>query len=117
MSITAIATVTPTAGRRRRPESPDDLLARYRASGLTQRAFCERVGVPLSTLQWWLARARRQARAARAVTFTEVPLPLAPAASAPSWAVEVVTTTGVTVRLRAPLHPAALRTLLRGGGC
>ena len=103
--------------RRRRPESPDETLARYRASGLTQRAFCEQIGLPLSTLQWWLVRARRQARALRPVTFTEIPMPVAPPVSGPGWAVEIVTARGVTVRLREPLRAAAVRTLLRGGRC
>lgn len=75
------------------------------------------MGLPLSTLQWWLARARRRALSARPVTFTEIPLPIAPPPGAPAWAVEIVTATGVTVRLREPLPPAAVRTLVRGGRC
>ena len=93
------------------------MLVRYRASGLTQRAFCEQVGLPLSTLQWWLVRARRQALAVRPVTFTEIPVPMASPASTAAWAVEIETRTGVTVRLRDPLPPVALRTLLRGRRC
>jgi hypothetical protein len=117
MSAPTPATLVPVSVPRRRPESPDETLARYRASGLTQRAFCEQFGLPVSTLQWWLLRARRRAVARRPVTFTELSLPIAPPMSAPAWAVEIVTATGVTVRLREPLRPAAVRTLLRGGRC
>jgi hypothetical protein len=118
MSATATTALAPVpVTRRRRTESPDETLARYRASGLTQRAFCEQIGLPLSTLQWWLVRARRRALTARPVTFTEIPLAIAPPPSAPAWAVEIVTATGVTVRLREPLPPTAVRTLVRGGRC
>jgi hypothetical protein len=86
-SATATTTLAPVPGpRRRRSESPDETLARYRASGLTQRAFCEQVGLPLSTLQWWLLRARRRAVARRPVTVTELALPIAPLPRAPAWA-------------------------------
>jgi hypothetical protein len=118
MSATATTALAAVAGPRpRRSESPDETLARYRASGLTQRAFCAQIGLPLSTLQWWLLRARRRAEARRPVLFTELALPIAPPASAPAWAVEIVTATGVTVRLREPLRPVVLRTLVRRGRC
>jgi transposase-like protein len=38
------------------PEQRARLVARYRASGLTQREFAEREGVTLSALQGWLYR-------------------------------------------------------------
>lgn len=118
MSVAATTALAPVpVPRRRRSESPDDTLARYRASGLSQRAFCEQIELPLSTLQWWLVRARRRALTARPVTFTEIPLPIAPPATTPAWAVEIVTVAGVTVRLRESLPPATVRTLLRGGRC
>ena len=34
------------------------LLTRYERSGLSQKAFCQRHGVALSTLQYWRRRAR-----------------------------------------------------------
>jgi len=118
MSATATTALAPVpVPGRRRSESSDDTLARYRASGLTQRAFCEQIGLPLSTLQWWLVRARRRALTARPLTFTEIPLPIAPPPMPPAWAVEIVTAAGVTVRLPEPLPPAAVRTVLRGGRC
>ena len=51
------------------------LVARYQRSDLTQRAFCERAGIPISTLQWWLVKARREAPPATAITFREVVVP------------------------------------------
>ena len=106
--------------RRRRDESPQQTLAQFRQSGLTQRAFCEPIGLPVSTLQWWLARARREAVAGRPVAFTEITIPARAQpvrGIGPEWAVEIVTTAGVTVRLREPLRPATLCGLLRGRRC
>lgn len=106
--------------RRRGDESPQQTLVHFRQSGLTQRAFCEQIGLPVSTLQWWLARARREAAAVRPVAFTEITIPATAQtarAIGPDWAVEIVTASGVTVRLREPLRPAAVRILLRGGRC
>ena len=92
-----------------------EVLTRYHASGLTQRAFCEQVGVPLSTLQWWLVKARRAARPRRpAITFAEVPPPLM---ASPSWAVEITTPAGWVVRFREVPAPAALRAWLSDKPC
>jgi hypothetical protein len=33
-----------------------------RSSSLTQKAFCEEEGIPLTTFQWWLVRYRKQNR-------------------------------------------------------
>ena len=107
-----------------RPRVSDDarrqIVTRYERSDLSQRAFCEQAGLPLSTLQWWLVKARREAARHAAVTFTEVTLPEVARPDrgvCPAWAVEIVTRTGVTLRLRDPLPPAAVRLLLRGARC
>ena len=74
----------------------------------------------MSTLQWWLAKARREIAPAPPVTFTEVTLPevARPDRGVDSaWAVEIVTRTGVRLRLRDPLPAAALRGLLRDARC
>jgi transposase len=49
-----------TQARRRRlaPQQISDLLARYQSAGFNQREFARREGVPLSSLQYWLRRAR-----------------------------------------------------------
>jgi len=108
--------------RRRLSDEPRrQLLARYHRSDLTQRAFCEQAGIPLSTLQWWLVQARRGAtRPTRAVAFTEIVTPAYPDVardSPPAWAVEIATTRGLTVRLRSPLAPRILDRLLRDARC
>jgi transposase-like protein len=111
----------PSPRRRLSDDTRRQLLARYHRSDLTQRAFCEQAGLPLSTFQWWLVQARRAAtRPARAVAFAEI---VAPACAdlgrdtQPVWAVEISTTRGLTIRLRSPLAPTALGRLLRDARC
>jgi len=48
------------------------LLARYERSGLSQKAFCLRHGVALSTLQYWRRRARDTNQEPTA-SFVEIP--------------------------------------------
>ena len=115
-----------TAGRHDRPRRrPADttrrqLVARYHRSDLTQRAFCQQAGIPLSTLQWWLAKARRDGARDTPVTFAEVTVPEAARPDhdvGAAWAVEIITRTGVTLRLREPLARGDLVALLRGARC
>ena len=48
------------------------LLTRYERSGLSQKAFCQRHGVALSTLQYWRRRARDTDQEPTP-TFVEIP--------------------------------------------
>jgi hypothetical protein len=76
--------------------------------------------VPVSTLQWWLAKIRREAVPAPPITLTEITVPEVAwpdGGAGPAWAVEIVTDTGVTPRLRDPLRPALLGLVVRGARC
>lgn len=42
--------------RHRRRDGTDKLLADYRASGLTQKHWCQERGIAVTTLQYWLKR-------------------------------------------------------------
>ena len=107
--------------RRLSDDTRRQLLARYHRSDLTQRAFCEQAGIPLSTLQWWVVQARRAApRPPRAVAFAEIVAPTSADPGRdfrPTWAVEIATARGLTVRLRSPLAPRVLDRLLRDTRC
>lgn len=52
--------------KRENSESGSELVAGYRASGLTRRAYCEGLGIPVSTLDYHVRREsereRKQAR-------------------------------------------------------
>jgi hypothetical protein len=98
------------------PAKRDAVLAQYRASELTQRAFCDQIGLPLSTLQWWLVRARRAETSQRpAITFAEVPTPVMAPTS--TWAIEITTPDGWIVRFRDPHAATDLRAWLSREGC
>ena len=91
----------------------------FRRSGLTRRAFCGERGVAPSTLNWWLARARR-ATTEPPITFTELRLPFPTEAPSPPrhpWVLEIVLTDGVTIRSRDPITAADVRRLLRAARC
>jgi len=93
-----------------------ELVARYQRSDLTQRAFCEHAGIPMSTLQWWLVKARREAAPATPITFREVAVPEDVRSGRGldmAWAVEITTRTGTTLRLREPLAPTLLPRVLQ----
>jgi hypothetical protein len=105
-------------GTRNRPEWRA-IVDAFRGSDLTRRAFCHERGIPLSTLNWWLTRARR-APNRPPITFTEVPLPLSvTASSAPPhpWRLEIVLADGVTIRSRDRIAAPELRRLLRTARC
>lgn len=95
------------------------IVARYQRSDLTQRAFCEQAGIPLSTLQRWLVKTRREAAYDSPVMFAEVPHPdiTEPERVGAACAVEILTRTGVILRLREPLARADLVALLRAARC
>jgi transcriptional regulator with XRE-family HTH domain len=52
-------------GRRRKAEEIEELLERYRASGMTQEEYCRQAGVGRSTLDRYLRRQRNGQRLVR----------------------------------------------------
>jgi transposase-like protein len=48
------------ARRRRSPNEIREILEDYRRSGLSQSKFCERRGLALSTLTYWLSKDRKR---------------------------------------------------------
>ena len=68
-----------TSGRRQRNRSAGErqrLLALYGRGGLSQRRFCERHDLPLSTLTYWLRQARRCGTAPEGPAVVELPVEL-----------------------------------------
>jgi hypothetical protein len=111
------------AGRRPRQSGGNDewrhIVETFRRSGLSRRAFCEETTVPLSTLNWWLTRARREAAVPAPMAFAEVRLPLASpssplCSSTQTWAMEIVTREGVTIRWRDIVSLSDLVAMLHG---
>ena len=71
-----------------------NLVALYRQSGLTQRAFARQHGIKLGTLQQWLCRFKTQAPSIRS-GFQELIVPL----SSSSWAAEIRLSPEMTIQL------------------
>lgn len=77
----------------------EQLVAKYQASGLTQREFAQQHGVKLGTFQQWVYRPRspqpitgRKKPGFQEVSITEVPF-------LSGWAAELQLPRGVTLRL------------------
>lgn len=74
-----------TSGRRQRNRTAEErrrLLELYGRGGLSQRRFCERHDVALSTLTYWLRQARRRGTSTGVPAIVELPGGLAMRAGA-----------------------------------
>ena len=93
-----------------------EMVARFRGSGMTRRAFCQAEGIATSTLNWWLGKARGSVtgRPGR-IEFSEVRL--APAAAAPDWGTELISPRGWTIRCRQGLDAEEVGRLLKSLKC
>jgi transposase-like protein len=112
--------LTSRSQRRRRSTAQErtDWVLRYEESGLTQKDFCRRYHLRLSTLQRWMARRRVDGTAAPAQTSGQwQELKLSSSPGTPRWAVELVRSDGLTVRLTTEAPPALVVKLLRVRGC
>jgi transposase-like protein len=113
-----------TGSRRRRTEAEAEaILARYWKSGRTQRVFAREAGMSVSTLQYWLRRARSlteeepckagNAVAAPAISLLEVELAGAPPLGARSGDdYEIEMSSGVRLRVRGGFGDGEVRRLL-----
>lgn len=114
--------------RRRSAEEWTQIVAEFRASGLSPKDFAAARGVPLSRLRWWrwyLGAAEHspppptdELRLLPVVVEPLPPLPASPPLPAVAW--EVCTARGDTLRVYRPTAPAeiqvALSALLPRGG-
>jgi len=103
--------------RRTTPEQRLQMVELFRHSGLTCAAFSRQHGIPLATLNWWLAKAKRASSLPSPIVFNEVSL--GPLASAPThpWAMEIVAPSGLMIRCREALSARELARLLRETRC
>lgn len=84
------------AGRRgRTPGEWEELIGRFEQSGLSRKRFCAEASVPVSSLDYWRGKLRRE-RPAATSGFIELP-----AISTDSgWDVELELGGGVVLRVR-----------------
>lgn len=80
-------------------------VAEFARSELSQKSFAQRRGIALATLQWWIAKLRRERQSSVSLVPVRVIASTAPAARDGRDAdrvIEVELKTGV--RLRVPMH-------------
>jgi transposase-like protein len=93
------------------------MVEQFRRSGLSRAAFSRQRGIPLATLNWWLAKTKRASNLPVPNTFSEVTLAPPEATSSNAWAMEIVAPSGLMVRCREPLPMQDLGRLLRDTRC
>ena len=91
------------------------MVERFRSSGMTQGAFCQAEGIPISTLSWWVRKAREIPQRPVGTEFREVRM--APAAPLPDWSTELISPRGWTIRCRHVLGPEEMARLLKSLKC
>jgi transposase-like protein len=96
--------ITP-AGRRA------ELVAGYRASGLTMEQFARREGIKRWTLAKWVCLENKRGGAAKPVRFAEVKLPVP---APPRWAFELTLPNGWVVRAADAAALAQLLSVTKG---
>ncbi len=85
------------SGRARRSEKEwTEVLRRFEASGEGSRAFCQREGLALSSLQRW----RRRLGSTAGARFVELVPASSPETAAATWSLEVCLPNGVSLRFR-----------------
>ena len=89
------------------------MMERYRASGLTRLAFCQREGISIYKLDFWLRKEKSQQKA-KGVVLREVPWS---AMATGNWAMELVSPSGWTIRRREPISVEEIGRLLRAEKC
>lgn len=103
-----------------RAEKWAEVLTQFHRSGQTRRAFAEQQGIALATLSYWLTREKRKAlngASSAPMVFRELNLSPQSSQAESGWAVEIVSSTGLTVRSRKALPAGALIRLMRARGC
>jgi transposase len=73
----------------------------FEQSGLTQKQFAQQQGLPLSTVQSWVYRRRRQVSAPSAAPVRLLPVEVAAPVVSSAGQVEVLTESGVRVSFTA----------------
>jgi putative transposase len=73
----------------------EELIAKFKRSGLSRQDFCSEASIPVSSFDYWRRKLRRE-RTAVAPGFVE----LAPISSRSGWDVEFELGAGVVLRLR-----------------
>ena len=87
-------------------------MAEYHASKQTRKAFCEQQGIRVTTLDYYLARARQRRKREAGLVRVEVKPKAAPTAGARCSGVAIAWRNGCRVELEQGFDEAVLRRVL-----
>jgi len=93
------------------------MVEQFRQSGLSRKAFCKRRGIPVSTLNWWLRKTKSSSNPQVPIKFSEVMVVPPSMKASGTWAMELVTSSGLTIRCREALPISDLMRLLGESRC
>ena len=99
-----------------RAKARRQMVERYERSGKSQREFCEGEGISLSTLQWWMRKAKVVPEP-KAMVLREVEWAAEPTSAPAVWRVDLVSPRGWTLRHRETMDAVELVRLLKGLKC
>lgn len=116
MNDAPAVTQTPVP-RKRRPnatfEEKIEWAKRFAASQLKMREFCRQHGLVLTTLQRWLAQARRYRQQSSDTKADFVEVKVSPPVRGERWAAELYCSSGRVLRLAHDIPTELLQQLLR----
>lgn len=92
-----------------------NIVEQFHRSGLNRKAFAEKQGIPLYSLNRWLAKANSKKSKNPTLPFGEIQL--LPSFSSCSWAMEIVSPSGMILRFRERPRIEDLTPIIRGQGC
>ncbi len=95
------------------------VIEKYLASGLSQKAFCDRHKLPAASFSYWLRKYRKAHAGSPAAQAPGTPEAFVPihvtATSSTQSACELIFPNGVTVRFSHPVEPGLLIQLIHSG--
>lgn len=108
----------PSKKQHRKPSNQRlQMVNQFRQSGLSRKVFCKKRGIPLSTLNWWLRKTKPSSKPPAPIKFSEVMIMPPSMKADDAWAMELVTSSGLTIRCREALPIPDLMKLLGESRC
>ena len=93
--------------RKTREHRRKEVCRRFRASGLTRKAFCEKNSIALSTLDYWLQKERGKSRSSNSSEMVRI------GTSDLSRRVRIRVKHDIVIELDLPVSEQEMRTILR----
>jgi hypothetical protein len=93
------------------------MVDQFRQSGLSRKAFCKKRGIPISTLTWWLRKTKSSSKLPAPNKFCEVTVIPPSMRANGTWAMELIASSGLTIRCREAIPVSDLMKLMEETRC